>query len=101
LIEARWVRLYAFTERWVEKMKEAAMSVEKPNEITKVIIFENRWAVVMYNYCAMHSYGDIVVARKHPRDVFQANIIGRKTRRSQCAESSTQAGARRFVFSHV
>jgi len=82
-------------------MKEAAMSIEKPDEITRVIGFENRWAVVMYNYCAMHSYGDIVVASKRPRDVFQANIIGGETRRSQCAESSTQAGARRFVFSHV
>src|SRR6266702_3306950 len=101
VIEARWVRLCAFAERWFEKMKEAAMSIEKPNEIMRVIVFENRRAVVMYNYCAMHSCGDIVVTSKRPRHVFQANIIGRETRRSQCAESSTQVGARCFVFSHV
>jgi len=89
VIEARWVRLYAFTERWFQKMKEAAMSIEKTNEITRVIVFENRWGVVMYNYCAMHSNGNIVVASKCPRDVFQANVIGRETRRSQNAQSST------------
>jgi hypothetical protein len=71
------VRLYVFAEKWLDKMKEAAMSIEKPNEIvTRGIVFENRWGVVMYNYCTMHSYGDIVVASKYPTDVFQANIVG-------------------------
>jgi len=49
----------------------------------------------------MHSYGDIVVASQCLRDVLQANIIGRETRRSHCAQSSAQVGARRFIFSHV
>ena len=52
------------------------MSIEKPNEIARVIVFENGWSVVMYNDGAMHSYGDIIVASKYPGDVFQANVIG-------------------------
>src|SRR6266702_3737912 len=78
------------------------MSVQKPSEITRVdVASRNRRGVVIDNYCAMHSYGDIIVARKCPRDVLEANVIGRETRRSQNAQSSTQVGARRFVFSRV
>ena len=75
------------------------MSIENPNEI--MVVFENRRGAVMYNYRAMHGYGDIVVAIKRPRDVFQGNVVRSETRCSQRAQSSTQVGARRLVFSHV
>ena len=77
------------------------MSIENPNEITRVIVIKDRWGVVMYNYCAMHSYPDMVVAGKYRRDVFQANIVSRETRRGQCAQSSAEVGARHFVFGRV
>ena len=49
-------------------MKEAEMSIEKPNKIR--VVFENRWRVVVYDYRAMHGYGNIVIASKRLRDVF-------------------------------
>ena len=75
------------------------MSIEKPNEI--MVVFESRWGVVMYDYRAMHGYGDIVIANKRPRDVFQGDVVRRETCCSQRAQSSMQVIARRLVFGHV
>ena len=75
------------------------MSIEKPNKIR--IIFENRWGVIVYDYRAMHDYGDIVIASKRLRDVFQGNIVRSETCCSQRAQSLKQVDARRLVFSPV
>ena len=75
------------------------MSIEKPNEIRVVI--ENRWGVVMYDHRAIHSYGDIVIASKRLRDVFQGNVVRSETCCGQRAQSSTQVGAGRLVFGLV
>ena len=99
MIEAQRVRLFIDVEKWFENMKEAGMSIEKPNEIR--VVFESRWRVVMYDHRAMHSYGDIVIANKRPRDVFQGDVVRSETCCSQRAQSSTQVGAQRLVFGHV
>ena len=75
------------------------MSIEKPNKIR--VVFENRWGVVVYDYRAMHGYGDIVIASKRLRDVFRGNVVRSETCCSQSAQSLTQVGARRLVFGHI
>ena len=45
------------------------MSVQEPCEVMIVVAPKNRRGVVEDNYCAMHSYGNIIVTRKYRGDM--------------------------------
>ena len=65
------------------------MSVQKPREITRVIAPMNGRGVVMYDYCAIHSNGNVAVVRKCLRNMLEANVVGRETCCGQYAQSAT------------
>ena len=66
-------------------MEKPIVSVQEPSEMTRFVISKNRGGVVVNNYCAVHSNGEIAVVRKSPRDVLEADIVGGETRRGQNA----------------
>jgi hypothetical protein len=80
-------------------MEKAIVSVQEPSEMTRFVIHKNRGSVVVNNYCAMHSNGNVAVVRKCPRDVLEANIVSGETRRTQNAQSTTQIDAQFLFFS--